>query len=525
MDRVPFRPLSRPGAADIVALGASRGLRLSDDEAGALEPVLDRMLSTIESLASEPRVEPPRPAGGPRAHARRPRPGEDPLNAFIHFCDVATGAAGPLDGYRVGIKDNLDVAGIPTTNGAEIPPYVPESDAVVVERILAAGGRIVGKLNLDCFSAGATGESSHFGPARNPIDPTRIPGGSSSGAGAALGSGAVDLAIGGDQAGSARLPAALCGVVAIKATHGLVPSFGMANLDHTIDGVCPMARTVEDTALLLSVVAGADWRDPQWTRGPAERGFSDSSWRRKDLRGLRVGVVQEALAPDICEPDVIDRTREAAMRLAAHGAEVQDISIPAWSIGHQVVEMLLCHLAGGMVWSEGESYGHLGLIDPVRQRAFATARRRHAELLPAYFKIWILMEAHLHDRESNRTHPVLHNLRLRVRREVDAALAHVDLLLTPTSPTTAPPLLGEGATAEDLAARVLDHLPFNTSVANLTGNPAVAVPSGSDRQGLPTSAQLMARRWQDGLALAAAGLLESDLAVERPLGSAVPRAL
>src|SRR5581483_2497108 len=166
------------------------------------------------------------------------------------------------------VKDNISVAGVPTTNASRMPPYIPDVDAVVVERIIEAGGAIVGKLNMDDMAAAGTGETSAFGPARNPIDPARSAGGSSGGSGAAVASGEVDIALGVDQGGSGRIPAAFCGVVTVKATQGLVPSFGVAHIDHTIDSVTPIARSVADVATTLEVIAGEDWRDPQWVRGP-----------------------------------------------------------------------------------------------------------------------------------------------------------------------------------------------------------------------------------------------------------------
>ncbi len=499
-----------PTASELVALGESCGLRLSVSEAGELEPVIARVISSInEVIGVRPDEAGPLP-GIARGGVRRPRPEEDPFNAFIHFCDVRGDDEGPLSGYAVGVKDNIDVAGVPTTNASRRYHYVPETDAVVVERILRAGGRIVGKLNLDCFSAGATGESSHFGPALNPNDPARVPGGSSSGSAVALRAGQVDLALGGDQAGSARIPAALCGVVALKPTRGLVPTHGMTHLDHSIDSLCPMARSVEDLGVLLAVIAGEDWRDPQWARGPGGVRV-DTDWSKVRVQGMRVGVVEQGLSEKICAPAVRERTELAVAALADAGANVARVDLPVWELGLPVVETLLCHLAGAMIASEGEGYGHLGLINSVRQASFARARREHADAMPAYVKVWMLTEAHLHANELNRTYPLLHNLRLHIARELETVFASFDLLVTPTTPIVAPPLLNDMATPEGLASRVLDALPANTSLANLSGHPALAVPSGADEDGLPTSVQLMGRMRRDDTTLAAGHVVEGAL--------------
>ena len=218
------------------------------------------------------------------------------MNVFVRLCRVEGAPDGTLAGRRIGIKDNLAVAGIPVTNASRTLSYTPTVDAVVVERILDAGGTIVGKLNLDDFSASGYGDTSVFGATRNPHAPAHAAGGSSSGAGAAVASGLVDLAVGVDQGGSVRTPAAACGVVGLKATTGLVPSFGLSYIDHCFDCVGPIGRTVADVATLLGVIAGADWRDPQWVR---DLTLDDYAAGLEDgVDGLRVAVLDESHGDD-----------------------------------------------------------------------------------------------------------------------------------------------------------------------------------------------------------------------------------
>src|SRR5207237_9611022 len=219
-------------------------LELAPGEAEELLPVIETLTDFGELLD---RLEGalPLPEPAPRDAGYAPEAAENPYNAFIRRCRVEGAADGPLAGRTVGLKDNISLAGVPTTNGSRVASYTPRHDAVVVERILAAGGTIVGKLNMDDFGASGLGETSAFGPARNPVDPSRSAGGSSGGSGAAVRSGEVDLSLGVDQGGSGRIPAAFCGVVAVKATHGLVPSWGISHIDDTTDFVRPLARTVE----------------------------------------------------------------------------------------------------------------------------------------------------------------------------------------------------------------------------------------------------------------------------------------
>jgi amidase len=382
-----------------------------------------------------------------------------------------------------------------------------------VERILDAGGRIVGKLNMDDYASGASGETSAYGPPRNPVDPTRSAGGSSGGSGAALRCGAVDFALGGDQGGSARIPASFCGVVTLKATHGLVPSHGMTHLAHSVDYVCPMARTIADTALLLGVVAGDDWRDPQWVRGPILLDDYLARLDDHDLTGLRIGIVTEGLPESLCQEAVLRAFDASADALRGQGALVEQVSIPLWKRGAEIAQTLLSNLTSSMIRSEGEGRDHLGLVNLERMGSFATKRRTQGALLPPYIKAWILTDRFLHERHLGLAYGLLHNLRLRLRKDIDAMLELYDLLITPTTATTAPPLLDEDAQATDIVNRVLGSAPYNTAPLNLSGHPALAMPNGVDSDGLPTSIQLVGRRFGEtevlrvGRTLEAAGLV------------------
>lgn len=500
----------RPTPTELVAIGAREHLDLSEAEAAELEPAINNLLAAIERLHATPGLGSPESPFVERDPGRRPTRAEDPFNAFVRFCDVRGAPSGILSGKTVGLKDNIDVAGVPTTNASATAAFTPARDAVVVERILNAGGRISGKLNMDNFGAGASGETSAFGPPLNPHDPSRSAGGSSGGSGAALASGAVDLALGVDQAGSARIPAAFCGVVALKATHGLIPSQGVTHLDHTLDAVCPMAATVDGAALLLEAIAGSDWRDPQWVRTAVP-----SSWHPSgdgEVAGLRIGVVRESIDKELCSPVVVRNLQAVADTLRLAGCEVHELSIPIWPQALPIAQTLLCHLVGAMIRSEGVGFGHLGLVDTERARTFAVARRTESKLLPPYMKIWMLVERYLHDEYLNASFGMLHNLRLRVRAEIQRTLDDVDLLLTPTTPDTAPPLLPPELVAEGGASRILRSLPFNTAPLNLSGHPVLALPSGRDSQGLPTSVQLVAGSFREELTFRAGRVVESSLA-------------
>ena len=232
---------------------------------------------------------------------------------------------GPLAGVPLALKDNLCTRGVPTTCSSRIlegwrPPY----DATVVERVRAAGAVIVGKTNLDEFAMGSSTENSAFGPTRNPHDPTRVPGGSSGGSAAAVAAGFAPLALGSDTGGSIRQPAALCGVVGVKPTYGVVSRYGLVAFASSLDQIGPLATTVADAALLMEVIAG---HDPEDSTSLPAAAPAVSAALEAGVRGVRIGVLRE-LTEGI-DPDVLKRMREAADALADAGAAVEEVSVPA----------------------------------------------------------------------------------------------------------------------------------------------------------------------------------------------------
>lgn len=501
--------LRPPSAGDLRRLAAADFLQLSEDEAEALVPFAAGLIEALDAVEELPELHVP-VRHGTRDPGRRPTPEEDPVNAFIRVCRIDGAADGPLAGRRVGVKDNLAVAGVPVTNASRTLSYTPTVDAVVVERVLDAGATIVGKLNLDDFSASGYGDTSVFGAARNPLNQAHSAGGSSSGAGAALAAGLVDLAIGVDQGGSVRMPAAACGVVGLKATTGLVPSFGLSYIDHAFDCVGPLARSVPEVAELLAVLAGPDWRDPQWVRDLELDDYVAGV--DEGVAGLRVGVVEEALADELCEPAVLDRLETAAAALRDAGADVERVSIPLWPSGFAIWVGVL--LAGwpAMLRSNGIGAGHFGYVDVERVHASGLVRRLEAQLLPPTARLALLVGSYLDERYQSVPLARARNQRIALRRALDGALEQYDLLLTPTTPRTAVPL-PEGRLTEEQA---MSRMVAETSLAcplNVTGHPGLSVPSGTDPAGLPTSAQLIGRRWGERKVLAAGAALERQLAL------------
>ena len=499
-----------PSLAELEAMAALDGLDLREGEGAQLLGIVTALVEAAAAAEERETIRlgrrpGRRDPGGPPAAA------DDPYNAFVRRCRVEGAGDGPLAGRTVAVKDNIAVGGVPMTEGTFFPAWTPAEDAVVVERILDAGGTIVGTLNMDELGGGATGVMSSIGPARNPVDPGRSAGGSSGGAGSAVRSGAVELALGVDQGGSGRIPAAFCGVVGVKATHGLVPSHGVGHIDHTIDHVTPLARSVGAAALLLEVVAGDDWRDPQWVRGAIETERYTAA-DGAGVGGMRIGVVEESVTGVECEPAVTAGLDRAVEALESAGATVERFSLPIWSDGFATYQPLVAHLIANMIRSEGAGYGHLGYLDVDRLHAFAVARRAASAELNPYVKCWLLADRFLHERYHNVSYGMLQNQRLLVRRRISEALGRWDLLLTPTVPMVAPELLRAGASLDELLAHSPESVAFNTAPLNLSGHPALSVPTEWGRDGaLPTAVQLIAPHFREHEAFRAAFVLEAAL--------------
>ena len=370
---------------------------------------------------------------------------------------------GPLAGIPFVVKDNIDVHGQVTASGSRAHQgLVAPADAPVVRRLRRAGAILVGRANMDELAMGASTQTSANGPTRNPVDVRRSPGGSSGGCAAAVASGMVPLAVGTDTGGSIREPASQCGVVGMAPSPGLVPIDGVVPFAPGLDRVGPLARTVEDASAMLAVMGGSP--------PPGEDGAPPQP---------RVAVVDE-LVGDRNRPEVLAAFDSWLDRLTRHGVEVLRVSVPD-SPGALAAYMTLTSFAA-LAWLEPYVASGRAGEELLRRHRYAVELREHG--------LDTLAEAA--------------NLQHRLRAQVDEALKHADVLVSPTMPTPAP-LLHGSITPEDLADPLAD--PYTdcwTVVANLAGVPALSVPCPSD--GLPVGAMLMggAGRDSDLLALAAA---------------------
>lgn len=439
-------------------------------------------------------------------HARN-----EELNVFLHVDDEAALALaasiddriargevlGPLAGVPIAIKDNLCQTGVPTTCSSKIldgwrPPY----NATVIDRLLAAGAVPVGKTNLDEFAMGSSTENSAFGPTRNPLDPTRVPGGSSGGSAAAVAADMTPLSIGSDTGGSIRQPAALCGIVGMKPTYGLVSRYGLIAFASSLDQIGPFAKTVADAALLLEVLAGHDPMDSTSLREPSPSLLSHVD---DGVAGKRIGIVKELY--EGADESVIEAVMGAVAVLREAGATIVELSIPELRLGLSAYYLIApAEASSNLARFDGVRFGLrvdapdvTAMMEATRTAGFGAEVKRRI-MLGTY-----ALSAGYFDAYYGQA--------LKVRTlTIDAfarAYREVDVLIGATTPGVA---FEFGTKTKDPMAMYLNDV--FTIPTNLAGDPAVSVPFGTGEAGLPIGVQLLGPGRSEAQLFAAARVLE-----------------
>ena len=403
-------------------------------------------------------------------------------------------ARGPLDGVPIAVKDVLATRGLPTTCGSKIlEGWVPPYDATVVERLRVAGLPILGKTNMDEFAMGSSTEHSAYGPTHNPWDLDRIPGGSGGGSAASVAAYEAPLAIGTDTGGSIRQPGAVTGTVGVKPTYGGVSRYGLVALANSLDQAGPVSRTVLDAAMLHDVIGGHDLRDstsikqewPSFTEA-ATQGASG------DLAGLKVGVVTE-MSGDGWQPGVMARFNESVELMVQAGAEVVEVACPSFVHALAAYYLIL----------PAEASSNLAKFDAMRYGLRVTPEAKNGTPPSAEEVMRATRDAGFGDEVKRRIilgtyalssgyydayYGQAQKIRTLISRDFDAAFAQVDVLVSPTAPTTAFKL---GEKLDDPMAMYLNDLA--TIPANLAGVPGISVPNGlADEDSLPSGLQVLA---------------------------------
>jgi aspartyl-tRNA(Asn)/glutamyl-tRNA(Gln) amidotransferase subunit A len=375
---------------------------------------------------------------------------------------------GPLHGIPISLKDNFWTRGIRSTAGSKfLRDFVPDRDSVVAQRLRNAGAVLLGKTNLHEFAYGVTTENPHFGPTRNPWDTARIPGGSSGGSAAAIAAGLCYASVGSDTGGSIRIPAALCGIVGLKPAFGRVSCEGLVPLAPTFDHAGPLARSVADAALMLAAIAA----------GPGGKAFhfsaADLRVLDRPVRKLRLGWPREYFWEKL-DPEVRARAESAARFFEGEGAELEEVSLPLLAESVEpsthiaLAEARHFHERAGYFPAHAADYG-----EDVRKRLEMGADVRATDYLKAL------------------------DVCKQVRAGFEAALTRVDAILAPTVPVAAPRIGEKLVRAGDEEEPVRGALLRLNRPANLTGHPAISIPCGFTRAGLPIGLQLIGRMWDE----------------------------
>ncbi len=478
-------PPPRPGAADITAAVRSGRIRA--------RAVLEEHLARVAAAEADVHA-------FNLLTADRARVAADRVDAA-----VAEGRdPGALAGVPIALKDNLCTRGIPTTCSSRIlDGWIPPYDATAVERLAAAGAVVVGKTNMDEFAMGSSTENSAFGPTRNPHDLGRVPGGSSGGSAAAVAAGFAAAALGSDTGGSIRQPASLCGVVGVKPTYGLVSRYGLVAFASSLDQIGPVACNVADAALVLDVISGPDRADSTSLRDSPPKAAARLG---EGVDGLRIGVVAELAAAEGVAPDVVVQTRAAASALAAAGAKVDEVSVPAAMYGLSAYYLIApAEASSNLARYDGVRYGlrvedNSGAGDitdmylRTRSAGFGPEVKRRI-MLGTYALSAGYYDAYYGKAQQART---------LIIRDFDSIYENFDVLLAPTSPTTAFAL---GArTADPLTMYINDVCTIPSSLA---GHPAISVPFGVGEDGLPVGVQVLAPALGETVMFQVAAALEA----------------
>ena len=455
-----------------------------------------------------------------QAHLDRIAAVEPEVHAFLHIdtegalaqaAEVdAKRAAGanlsPLAGVPLALKDVLAQEGVPTTAGSKMlegwrPPY----DATVVQKLKAAGVVIVGKTNMDEFAMGSSTENSAYGNTHNPWDLTRIPGGSGGGSAAALAVFEAPLAIGTDTGGSIRQPAAVTGTVGVKPTYGGVSRYGLIAFSSSLDQAGPCARTVLDTALLHEAIAGHDPMDSTSINAPVPQVVAAA--KKLDVKGLKIGVVKELLG-DGFQAGVRQRFEEALEELVKAGAQIVEVSCPNFDYGLAAYYLIApSEASSNLARFDSMRYGIRIGDDGNRSAEEVMSLTRHEGFGPEVKRRIILGTYALSSGYYDAYYGSAQKVRTLVKRDFDAAFASVDVLVSPTCPTTAFKL---GENVDDPLAMYLNDIA--TIPVNLAGIGGMSLPCGlAPEDGLPVGFQIMSPGMRDDLMYQVGGTLEAAL--------------
>jgi len=464
---------------------------------GVRHGLLSREYSAVELAAEALRF----------AQAENPK-----TNAYLHFCPERAMAAaqrvdeaiargedpGALAGVPIAIKDVIVTKGVKTTCGSRLlAEYVPPYDATAIIRIEEAGGVILGKTNCDEFAMGSSNENSAFGPVRNPVAPDRVPGGSSGGSAAVVAQGTAVVSLGSDTGGSIRQPASFCGIVGVTPTYGRVSRYGLTAFASSLDHIGPFARTVKDSATLLSVISGRDLRDSTSAEAPVP---DYSALLTGDVKGLKLGLPVEYLKHLTGESS--DLIAHGVEKFKEIGCEIREISLPATEYA------IACYY----IIATAEASSNLARYDGVRYTSRSTSsetlsdmyRNSRGEGFGAECKRRIMLGTYvLSAGYYDAYYLKAQKVRTLIARDFSNAFQEVDAIVAPVSPF---PAFKLGEKVDDPLAMYLSDI--FTITGSLAGIPCMSVPCGNTAEGLPVGMQILTKHFDEATMFRLAGAFE-----------------
>lgn len=496
--------VQRPTIPQIEEVALTLGFHLSPDQLQSYSEVLQPSFDAYDALDALPDYLPL--VTYPRTPGYRPMADENHRGAWYYKSTIKGSTTGKLAGKTVALKDNVCVAGVPMMNGAStLEGYVPDLDATVVTRLLDAGATVLGKAVCEylCFSGGS--HTSASGPVHNPHRMGYSAGGSSSGSAVLVATGEVDLAIGGDQGGSIRMPSSYSGTYGMKPTYGLVPYTGIMPIELTLDHAGPITSNVTDNALMLEVLAGPDGLDPRQQAGQKSKPYVDLM-KKGGAKGLKVGVLKEGFVWPQSNQQVNAKVLQAVEIFKGLGAEVSEVSIPMHTVGPAIWLSIAAEGATQqMMKDNGHGFNWKGLYATSMVDMHAGWRHR-ADELPHTLKTTMVLGEYFISRYRGHYYAKAQNLSRRLTKTYSDMLAQFDVLLMPTTPMTATALPLADASIGDSTQRAFEML-ANTCSFNVTGHPAMNVPCGMI-DGLPVGLMLVGKHHDEGTIYRAAYAFE-----------------
>lgn len=480
-----------PDQSQVEKSAKALGFQLSATEVASITHLIDGAFGAVHALEGMPDNLPE--VTYPRDPGYRPEGEENKYNAWAIKTSIKGAPNGKLAGKTLAIKDNFCVAGMPMTGGASIlETYTPEIDATIVQRILDAGGEIAGKAACEYFCLSTTSHTAATGPVHNPHKYGYSAGGSSSGSGALVAAGEVDMAIGTDQGGSVRVPASCCGLVGMKATYGLVPYTGGMTLGRCMDHVGPMTSSVADNALLLEVMAGADGIDPRQTAvAVTPENYTEALG--KSIAGRKIAVVEEGFNLPNSDHRVNKQVENALDLFTKLGATVERVSIPIHAAGGPiflpiaVMNFYELMAGNGAVAQEGL---HLNSLLQALGNWHACANE-----ISANVKVMMILGQVLKEQNADALYTKAMNLARSLKAAYNGVLEGYDALLMPTIPIVPPKLPGDDPSVEEVFGCAMAAL-GNTGQFNLSGHPSMSIPCGT-LDDLPVGMMLTGRHFDE----------------------------